>query len=35
MKFVAALHPRTSVSELVMCPTFPKSYSPAETGLPA
>ena len=35
MKFVAALHPRTSVTELVMYPTFPKSYSPAETGLPA
>ncbi len=34
MKFVAALHPRTSVTELVMYPTFPKSYSPAETGLP-
>ncbi len=35
MKFVAALHPRTSVTELVMYPTFPKTYSPAETGLPA
>ncbi len=35
MKFVAALHPRTSVTELVMYPTIPKSYSPAETGLPA
>ena len=34
MKFVAALHPRTSVTELVMYPTFPKSYSTAETGLP-
>ena len=35
MKFVASLHPRTSVTELVMYPTFPKSYSTAETGLPA
>jgi len=35
MKFVAALHPRTSVTELVMYPTFPKTYSPEETGLPS
>jgi len=35
MKFVAALHPRTSVTELVMYPTFPKTYSAAETGLPS
>jgi NAD(P)-dependent dehydrogenase (short-subunit alcohol dehydrogenase family) len=34
MKFVAALHPRTSVTELVLYPTFPKTYSAAETGLP-
>ena len=33
MKFVAALHPRTSVRSTLL-PTFPKSYSPAETGLP-
>lgn len=35
IKFVSALHPRTSVTELVMYPTFPKSYSQAETGLPS
>ena len=34
MKFVAALPARTSVTELVMYPTFPKTYSAAETGLP-
>ncbi len=35
MKFAASLHPRASISELTLYPTFPKSYSPAETGLPA
>ena len=34
MKFVASLHPRASVHDLTMYPTFPKVYSPAETGLP-
>jgi NAD(P)-dependent dehydrogenase (short-subunit alcohol dehydrogenase family) len=35
MKFAASLHPRASVHELTLYPTFPKSYSPAETGLPS
>jgi NADP-dependent 3-hydroxy acid dehydrogenase YdfG len=35
MKFAAALHPRASVHDLTLYPTFPKSYSPAETGLPS
>ena len=34
MKFVASLDPRASVYELTMYPTFPKTYSPSETGLP-
>ena len=34
MKFVAALHPRASVHDLTLYPTFPKVYSAAETGLP-
>jgi NAD(P)-dependent dehydrogenase (short-subunit alcohol dehydrogenase family) len=34
MKFVASLHPRASVYDLTIYPTFPKVYSPAETGLP-
>jgi NAD(P)-dependent dehydrogenase (short-subunit alcohol dehydrogenase family) len=35
MRFVAALHPRASVHDLTLYPTFPKVYSAAETGLPA
>jgi NADP-dependent 3-hydroxy acid dehydrogenase YdfG len=35
MRFVAALHPRASVHDLTLYPTFPKVYSPAETGLPS
>jgi NADP-dependent 3-hydroxy acid dehydrogenase YdfG len=35
IKFAASLHPRASVHELTLYPTFPKSYSPAETGLPS
>ena len=34
MRFVAALHPRASVHDLTLYPTFPKVYSAAETGLP-
>jgi len=34
MRFVASLHPRASVHDLTLYPTFPKVYSPAETGLP-
>lgn len=34
MRFVAALPPRASVYEITMYPTFPKTYTPAETGLP-
>lgn len=34
MKYVASLHPRASVHELVMYPTSPKTYTAAETGLP-
>jgi len=35
MSFVASLHPRASVHDLTLYPTFPKVYSPAETGLPS
>jgi NADP-dependent 3-hydroxy acid dehydrogenase YdfG len=35
MAFVASLHPRASVHDLTLYPTFPKVYSPAETGLPS
>jgi NADP-dependent 3-hydroxy acid dehydrogenase YdfG len=35
MKFAASLHPRASVHDLTLYPTFPKVYSPAETGLPS
>jgi NADP-dependent 3-hydroxy acid dehydrogenase YdfG len=35
MKFAASLPRRASVPELTLYPTFPKSYSPAETGLPS
>jgi NAD(P)-dependent dehydrogenase (short-subunit alcohol dehydrogenase family) len=34
IRFVATLHPRASVHDLTLYPTLPKSYSPAETGLP-
>lgn len=34
MRFVASLHPRASVHDLTLYPTFPKNYSAAETGLP-
>ncbi len=34
MKFVASLNPRASVYDLTIYPTAPKTYSPAETGLP-
>jgi NADP-dependent 3-hydroxy acid dehydrogenase YdfG len=35
MSFVASLHPRASVYDLTVYPTFPKVYSPAETGQPS
>lgn len=35
MRFAASLHPRASVHDLTLYPTYPKAYSPAETGLPA
>ena len=35
MSFVASLHPRASVHDLTLYPTFPKVYSAAETGLPS